>query len=46
LLELDNLVIAPHIASASFHSRDQMAVLAAQNLLAGLHGEPLPYEVV
>jgi lactate dehydrogenase-like 2-hydroxyacid dehydrogenase len=45
LLELDNLVIAPHIASASFHSRDQMAVLAAQNLLAGLRGEPLPYAV-
>lgn len=43
LLELDNLIIAPHIASASFQSRDAMALLAAQNLIAGLKGERLPY---
>lgn len=46
LLELENLIITPHIASASYHSRNQMAVLSAKNLLAGLRGEPLPYEVV
>lgn len=46
LLELENLIITPHIASASYQSRDQMAVLAAENLLAGLRGEPLPYAVV
>lgn len=45
LLQLDNLIITPHIASASYHSRDQMAVLSAQNLLAGLRGEPLPHAV-
>jgi glyoxylate reductase len=45
LLELDNLIITPHIASASYESRDQMAVLAAQNLLAGLRGEALPHAV-
>ena len=42
LLELDNLVIAPHIASASFTTRSSMARMAAENLLAGLRGERLP----
>lgn len=43
LLELENLVIAPHIASASVQTRTRMAVMAAENLLAGLSGRPLPY---
>jgi glyoxylate reductase len=43
LLTLENLVIAPHIASAGKHTREQMAVLAAENLLAGLRGEKLPH---
>lgn len=43
LLELDNLMIAPHIASASRNTRDMMAWMAAQNLIAGLKGERLPY---
>jgi len=42
LLELENLIIVPHIASASVQSRDNMAYLAAQNLIAGLKGERLP----
>jgi glyoxylate reductase len=42
LLGLDNLVIVPHIASASKTSRDQMSWLAAQNLIAGLKGHRLP----
>jgi glyoxylate reductase len=42
LLSLDNIVIVPHIASASKTSRDQMAWMAAQNLVAGLKGERLP----
>lgn len=42
LLTLDNLVIVPHIASASKTSRDQMSWMAAQNLIAGLKGERLP----
>ena len=42
LLTLENLVIAPHIASASKATRDKMSWMAAQNLLAGLKGEPLP----
>ena len=42
LLTLDNVVIVPHIASASKTSREQMAWMAAQNLMAGLKGERLP----
>ena len=42
LLTLDNVIIMPHIASASKTSRDQMSWLAAQNLIAGLKGERLP----
>jgi glyoxylate reductase len=42
LLELDNLVICPHIASASFKTRNKMATMAAENLVAGLQGKPLP----
>jgi glyoxylate reductase len=43
LLTLENCLIAPHIASASTYSRDMMAYLAAQNLIAGLKGERLPH---
>jgi len=39
LLELENVVLAPHIGSASIETRDKMAALAAENLAAVLHGE-------
>jgi glyoxylate reductase len=42
LLELDNIIIAPHIASASVATRDKMAEMAAANLIAGLSGKALP----
>ncbi|MBN2385697.1 MAG: D-glycerate dehydrogenase [Anaerolineales bacterium] len=42
LLELDNLVIVPHIASASWRTRAEMSRMAAENLIAGLKGERLP----
>lgn len=42
LLELDNLIIAPHIASASKPTRDKMSLMAAENLLAGLSDQRLP----
>ena len=45
LLELDNCLIVPHIASASRATRGRMAAMAAANLLAGVRGEPLPTEV-
>jgi glyoxylate reductase len=39
LLELENVVLAPHIGSASIETRDKMAVLAAENIVAVLSGE-------
>ena len=42
LLTLDNIVIVPHIASASKATREKMSRMAAQNLIAGLKGERLP----
>ena len=46
LLELDNIVIAPHLGSASNRTRRRMQEMTAENLKAGLHGEPLPWQVV
>jgi glyoxylate reductase len=43
LLELPNLIVAPHIASATVPSRNLMSMRAVENLLAGLRGEALPY---
>jgi glyoxylate reductase len=42
LLTLDNVIIAPHIASASFTTRTSMATMAAANLIAGLRGQIPP----
>src|ERR687889_2501029 len=39
LLELENAVLAPHIGSASVETRDRMAVLAAENIVAVLSGD-------
>ena len=37
--ELDNLIILPHIGSASFETRDKMALLVADNILDALEGK-------
>jgi lactate dehydrogenase-like 2-hydroxyacid dehydrogenase len=42
LLDMPNCLVVPHIASASYATRTRMAIMAAENLLAGLRGEPLP----
>jgi glyoxylate reductase len=39
LLELENVVLAPHIGSASIETRDKMAILSAENIVAVLSGE-------
>ena len=41
VLGLDNVVVLPHIGSASDRSRREMHLLAARNLVAGLNGERL-----
>jgi glyoxylate reductase len=42
LLELQNVVLAPHIASASLDTRTAMALTAANNVIAALRGERPP----
>lgn len=41
LLRLPNVIVAPHIASATIQTRNAMAEIAADNLLAGISGKPL-----
>lgn len=43
ILKLKNLVITPHIASASKETRERMAEIAVDNLIAGLRDERLPH---
>ncbi|MBM3215114.1 D-glycerate dehydrogenase [Candidatus Poribacteria bacterium] len=45
LLSLENVVIAPHLGSATVQTRMRMATMAYENLMAGLRGEPLPFGV-
>lgn len=45
LYKLDNCLILPHIGSATTQARNAMALRAAQNVLAGVQGNPLPYPV-
>jgi glyoxylate reductase len=42
LIEMKNVVLVPHIASASRETRLRMATMAAENLVAGLTGKPPP----
>src|SRR5215467_4200525 len=42
LLEMENVVLAPHIASASHETRLKMCTMAADNLLAVLKGQHPP----
>lgn len=46
LLTLENLVIAPHLGSASHRTRQRMMEMTVQNLAAGLAGQSLPYPVL
>ncbi len=45
LLSLPNIIVVPHIASATVTSRTQMCMMAVQNLVAGVNGEALPFPV-
>jgi glyoxylate reductase len=42
LLKLDNVVVAPHISSASQETRSRMAEIAAENLVAFFEGRKPP----
>ncbi|MFO1351835.1 MAG: D-glycerate dehydrogenase [Gammaproteobacteria bacterium] len=45
LLKLDNLIITPHLGSATVATRRRMGQMMVDNLVAGLAGKPLPYQV-
>ena len=45
LLSMPNVIITPHLGSATVETRRRMAELSVENLLAGLRGEPLPNPV-
>ena len=42
LADLENVVLLPHLGSATVETRTRMALMAAENLLAGLRGDPPP----
>jgi glyoxylate reductase len=42
LIKLKNVVLQPHSASATIDTRTKMAIMAAENLIAGLKGEIPP----
>jgi glyoxylate reductase len=46
LLALPNVIITPHLGSATEETRRRMAELSVENLLAGLEGKPLPHRVL
>jgi glyoxylate reductase len=45
LLDAPNLLVLPHLGSATEATRARMADMAVDNLLAGLAGEPMPHSV-
>lgn len=45
LYSLPNAIVVPHIGSATRTARNNIALLAVDNLIAGLKGEPLPKSV-
>jgi glyoxylate reductase len=45
LLEAPNLIVLPHIGSATHATRARMADLAVDNLLAALDGRPMPHPI-
>ena len=40
LAELENVILTPHIASATEETRSAMSALAADNIIAALEGQP------
>lgn len=45
LLDVPNLVVVPHLGSATHRTREAMAASAVDNLIAGLAGRPMPNSV-
>jgi glyoxylate reductase len=45
ILKLNNIIITPHLGSATEQTRRRMAEISIENLLAGLAGKPLLFQV-
>jgi glyoxylate reductase len=45
LLDAPNLLVVPHVGSATVRTRAKMAAMAVDNLLAALAGRPMPHAV-
>jgi glyoxylate reductase len=45
LLDAPNLLVVPHLGSATRRTRARMAEMAVENLLAALDGRPMPHPV-
>jgi glyoxylate reductase len=45
LKKLDNIIMTPHIASATVEAREKMAIMAAQNIINALKGKKMPSQV-
>lgn len=45
LLDAPNLLVLPHVGSATVRTRARMAEMAVENLLAALDGRPMPHPV-
>ena len=45
LLQMPNVAVLPHIGSATIETRNAIARVAAQNIIAGIKGERLPHVV-
>jgi lactate dehydrogenase-like 2-hydroxyacid dehydrogenase len=44
LLEAPNLLVVPHVGSATVRTRHKMTEIAVDNMLAALDGEPMPHQ--
>ena len=44
LLDAPNLLVVPHVGSATVRTRGKMAAMAVDNLLAALDGRPMPHQ--
>jgi lactate dehydrogenase-like 2-hydroxyacid dehydrogenase len=45
LLKMPNVAVTPHIGTATVETRNAMSKMAAENIIAGLKGMPIPYPV-
>jgi lactate dehydrogenase-like 2-hydroxyacid dehydrogenase len=45
LLTMPNAAVLPHIGSATFETRNEMAKIATENIIAGLSGKRIPFPV-